>query len=105
MASRSMIGPPSAQSTRNTPIRFRSWPIAMCFLPPWATVAIQMGAVYGARPPLAGCGCGLLPSPCEPVRARDKQRCAIEIPSGDRDATEIAIAHDRLPSFLPEGTR
>ena len=100
-----MIGPPSAQPTRNTPIRFRSWPIAMCSLPPSATVAIQEGAVYGARLPLAGCWCGLLPGPCEPVRARDEQRCAIEIPSGDRDATEIAIARDRLPSFPPGGSR
>ena len=42
MASRSMIGPPSAQSTRNTAIRFRSRPIAIYSVPPSAKVAIQV---------------------------------------------------------------
>ena len=37
-----MIGPPSAQSTRNTAFRFRSRPIAMYSLPPSVKVAIQV---------------------------------------------------------------
>ena len=42
MASRSMIGPPSAQSARNTAIRFRSRLIAMYSVPPSAKVAIPV---------------------------------------------------------------